>query len=356
MQDKSRFKGREMKKVTIIGNFGVNGVCEGGQNIKTATVANELIKLYGEQQVKCLKTYGRITDLIMVPLYVIKALSGSSNVIILPAQNGLRIIAPLLAIANKLYKRRIHYAVIGGWLPKMLENRKYLTKQLKTFNGIYPETTTVKNALEKQGFNNVYVMPNFKDLKVLEESQLVHHTAQPYKLCLFSRVMKEKGVQEAVNAVTKINRSAGKTVYSLDIYGPVWPSQAEWFENLQKSFPDYVKYGGVVPFDKSIDVLKDYFALLFPTRFYTEGIPGTIIDAYAAGVPVIASRWESFDDLIDNGVTGYGYTFDNIEEFENLLKDIANNPDKIEQLKSNCIKKAQGYIPENALSVLTQRL
>ena len=47
-----------MNKVTIIGNFGVNGVLEGGQNIKTATVANELIKLYKKDGVKCLKTYG----------------------------------------------------------------------------------------------------------------------------------------------------------------------------------------------------------------------------------------------------------------------------------------------------------
>lgn len=345
-----------MNKVTIIGNFGVNGVLEGGQNIKTATVANELIKLYKKDGVKCLKTYGKITDLIAVPFFVLKALISSQNVIILPAQNGLRIIAPLLAVGNKIFKRKIHYAVIGGWLPQFIQTHKYLAKHLKSFNGIYPETTTVKNALEKQGFNNVFVMPNFKDLNVLGQDELIYHTKPPFKLCLFSRVMKEKGVQEAVDTVKAINQAFGKTVYSLDIYGPVWPSQTEWFNNLQKDFPDYVKYGGVVPFNKSIEVLKDYFALLFPTRFYTEGIPGTVIDAYAAGVPVIASRWESFSDLIDDGETGYGYTFDNFEEFKNLLNDIAQNPKKIEELKPNCLKKAQGYIPENALSVLTQRL
>jgi hypothetical protein len=54
-------------------------------------------------------------------------------------------------------------------------------------------------------------------------------------------------------------------------------------------------------------VLKDYFALLFPTHFYTEGIPGTVIDAYAAGIPVISAKWESYSDVIDEGVTGIGY-------------------------------------------------
>ena len=66
-------------------------------------------------------------------------------------------------------------------------------------------------------------------------------------------------------------------------------------------------------------MLKNYFLLAFPTKFYTEGIPGTILDAYAAGVPVIASKWESFFDVIEEGKTGIGYEFDNQKELEKIL-------------------------------------
>ena len=59
--------------------------------------------------------------------------------------------------------------------------------------------------------------------------------------------------------------------------------------------------------------MKYYFALLFPTRFYTEGIPGTILDAYAAGIPVICSRWESCADVVDDGVTGITYPFEDMQ-------------------------------------------
>ena len=45
---------------------------------------------------------------------------------------------------------------------------------------------------------------------------------------------------------------------------------------------------------------------IFPTRFTTEGIPGSIIDSYYAGVPVLASKWNSFDDVIEDGKTGVG--------------------------------------------------
>ena len=77
------------------------------------------------------------------------------------------------------------------------KKRKKLTKALMSFDGIYVETNTMRKALEIQGFNNVYVMPNFKDLNILKESELVYHHTEPYRLCTFSRVMKEKGIEDA---------------------------------------------------------------------------------------------------------------------------------------------------------------
>ena len=162
----------------------------------------------------------------------------------------------------------------------------------------------MKKALYVLVYKNYFIMPNCKNLNILKEDELVYNTEKPYKLCTFSRVMKEKGIEDAVNAVKAVNEKYGETIYTLDIYGQVDAEQTDWFENLKNTFPDYVKYGGLVPFDKSVDVLKNYFALLFPTHYYTEGIPGTIIDAYAAGVPVISAKWENFGDIIEENITG----------------------------------------------------
>ena len=35
--------------------------------------------------------------------------------------------------------------------------------------------------------------------------------------------------------------------------------------------------------EKTVKTLENYYLLLFPTKFRTEGIPGTIIDALSAG-------------------------------------------------------------------------
>ncbi len=345
-----------MKKVAVIGHFGGNREFLDGQTVKTKIVTSTLVKALGEEDVTKIDTYGGKKNLLKLPFRAFSALKNHSNVVILPAQNGLKVLSPILIVLNKLFHRKLHYCVIGGWLASYLENKKSLAKKLKKFNGVYVETSTMKEALEKMGFENIFVMPNCKELSPLDESQLVYSTEEPLKVCTFSRVMKEKGIEDAVNAVNAVNEKAGRTVYALDIYGQVDPSQTEWFENLKDSFPEYINYGGLVPFDKSVEVLKDYFALLFPTRFYTEGIPGTFIDAYSAAVPVITSLWLNYPDIFEEGVSGWGYDFDKPEILECLLRKAAEAPNEFLKMKRSALSQAKKFSPDMVISVLTKNL
>ena len=342
------------KKVGIIGHFGFGKNYLDGQTVKTKIVSDELKRFFGENSIDEIDTHGKWSSLIKAPFKTFNAVKFSKNVIMLPAHKGLKIYAPLLCFWRHFFNTKLHYVVIGGWLPKYLQNKKLLQKNLKKFDGIYVETRTMKTALEQKGFKNIYIMPNCKRLNVLRPEELVYNTGEPFKLCTFSRVTEKKGIGDAVEAVRQINEENGRTVYTLDIYGQVDNGQEEWFEHLKKTFPEYVHYCGLVPFDKSVDVLKNYFALLFPTKFYTEGIPGTIIDAYAAGIPVISSRWENFEDIIDEGITGVGYDFaNNVGLFLKLRKGEEKNFDK---MKANCLKKAELFLPERAMKVLREKI
>lgn len=94
---------------------------------------------------------------------------------------------------------------------------------------------------------------------------------------------------------------------------------------MQKRFPSYIRYGGLVPFDKSVNVLKDYLALLFPIYYEGEGFAGTLIDAYFAGVPVIAPDWKYNAELV-NEYVGFVYPTGDQLTFVNILKASAINP------------------------------
>lgn len=344
-----------MKRVCIIGHFGHGENLLNGQTVKTKIVTKEIVKELGKKEVSCIDTHGGVKALISAFRHALIALKYHKNIIIMPAENGLRIFAPLLVLLNLLFHRKLHYVVIGGWLLEFLKKRKKLTKALMSFDGIYVETNTMRKALEAQGFNDVYVMPNFKDLNILKESELVYHHTEPYRLCTFSRVMKEKGIEDAVNAVKTVNEHFGRIVYTLDIYGQVDSAQTEWFNELKSTFPLYIKYGEFVPFDKSVEVLKNYFALLFPTYYEGEGFAGTLLDAMAAGVPVIASDWRYNPEIV-NEKTGYVYPVHDNHAFVTTLISVGNNSDLLLSKKSDCLKEAEKYRAENVIQCLTSKL
>lgn len=344
--------------ITVIGNFGKNNVCLDGQTVKTKIVAEELIAEFSKDNVRLVNTNGGLKTLFKFPFMAVKALISSTDIVILPAQNAVRIMIPVFGILKPFFKhRRIHYVVIGGWLPTFLEKRPILSFFLHKTYMVYAETHSMERDLKKKGYkNNVVYMPNCKPLNVLKQNQLEKSYSEPYKLCTFSRVWREKGIAEAVEAVKIINQKYGRTVYSLDIYGIVTDDEKEWFEKLQGNFPEYVKYQGAVAFDKSVEVLKKYFFLLFPTKYLGEGIPGTIIDSFAAGLPVVSSLYPNFSEIIDDGVTGYGYEFGNNKALIGLMETIAMNPQSIISLKANCIQKAEIFQPNQVINILVSKI
>lgn len=344
-----------MKCVSVIGHFGFGKKLLNGQTIKTKIITDELERQLGYDEVLKIDTHGgRISNLIKAPFLTYKALKKAKNVIIFPAHNGLRILVPLLIFWKSFFKnRKLHYVVIGGWLPEFIKNRKRLSKKLKCFDQVYVETKTMKAALEKQDFGNISIMPNCKDLKILEESELVYSDKEPYKLCTFSRVMREKGIEDAINAVRALNEQLGRPVYTLDIYGQIDSNQMEWFNNLKTSFPEYVCYRGVVDYDKSVEVLKRYFSLLFPTFYEGEGFAGTLLDAMAAGIPIIASDWKYNSEIINEN-NGVIFETRNTESLANAIKTM-NSVDQ-RAIKKKCLKEARKYLPQYTVKCLMDQI
>lgn len=341
-----------MNRVAVIGHFGIGLDLANGQTIKTKIVTEEVEK-YCKESVMIIDAHGGVKAIIPVIAGAIKSLLRCKNTILMLTENGLKVSVPVLYFFNKIFHRRVHYVVVGGWLPEFLKKRPGLVKKLKSFHKIYVETYNMKMLLEEMGFKNVVVMPNCKRLEIVHEPE---KCTKPYKLCTFSRVMKEKGIEDAINAVISANNQLGKEVYHLDIYGQIDSKQIDWFEELKKKFPSYIKYCGLVKFDQSVKILKTYFALLFPTYYMGEGFAGTAIDAFSAGVPVLASDWKYNNEVIKDGINGGLFEANNVEELATRLVNMADNPELWLTMREQCIIDAHVYEPENVMKTLLKEL
>ena len=247
-------------KIGIIGAFGFDTLDTGGQPVKTRALYCGLAERYGHEKIEFVETMGWRRKPLRVLKHFFKVANNCECLIMLPAENGLGVFAILLTLFKK--NRRIFYDVVGGWLPTYIERKKWISKLLQKFNGIWVETDQMKKDLENQGLTNVVVIPNFKDLAILKENEINYHYEYPLPVCTFSRINKGKGIEDAIDAVNIINQKYGKIIYKLDIYGAIGEEYVDEFEKIRNNFPEYISYKGIIPADKSVETVKQYFLLV----------------------------------------------------------------------------------------------
>lgn len=345
-----------MKKVAILGHFGFGKNKANGQTIKTKIVGAALRKEIGEDEVIFFDTMGGWLFLLKMPMIMLRMLRSHRNIIIMPAYKGIHLIGPLIVMLNMPFRRKLHYVVIGGWLPSYICKYPILRWAVRKIDVVYVETQHMVGEMKREGYQNLRLMPNFKYIRITDEANLKVVNTPPFRLCTFSRVMKEKGIEDAILAVRKCNEVLGRQVFQLDIYGLVQKGQEQWFEQLMSKQSEEIKYCGIVPFDKSTEVLGNYFSLLFPTHFKTEGFPGTLIDAMSAGVPPIASDCPSCKELITDGLSGLLFPLGEVDKLTDRLMLCANNPSVINNMRIQCVKKAREYTPDSVIKILSSEI
>lgn len=308
--------------------------------------------MYNNNNLFLVDTYKWKKRPIRLVINCIKAIKSYDNVVILPAHNGVKIFVPMFAFLNKIYKKNIIYVVVGGWLADLIHNNKILICLLKKINYILVETNGLKKKLNNLKIDNVKVMLNFKDINVLTKNEISFSYKEHYKLCTFSRVMEKKGISDAINAIACINEQYQKTIYKLDIYGPIEENYKEKFNILLNKYKKYVTYKGVVESSKSVEVIRKYDLLLFPTRFKTEGLPGTTIDAFSSGIPTVYSSWDYCDEFYKDKYNGIKFEMGNIENLKKILDNFYNRKYDVNKMKRNCIESAKKYDSSNAIRIL----
>lgn len=347
-----------MKKrgIAVIGRVADGVQLLDGQTVKTRILRDELQKYFPDQEVICVDTYKYSRRVVPVLWNTVRAFLKSEHIFVLLSRNGRRFFFPIITGLNRIFHRRLYHDVVGGALPDEVRNRPALGVQLNRFEINWVELSAMRDELKQLGVNNVEVLPNFKRLNVLSESQLSESKKNPFVFTMFSRVIKEKGMGQAAAAVSRINRQYGKIRAVLYIYGPVEEDYKAEFDTILNTYPEEVFYKGCVPYEKSVEVLCDSFMLLFPSTYFGEGLPGTIIDAFSAGLPVIATDWHFNAELVHHGVTGYCYSWKEPEKLSEMMLYAMEHPDRIESMRPACLLEAKKYTPEIAMAQICKRM
>jgi glycosyltransferase involved in cell wall biosynthesis len=196
------------------------------------------------------------------------------------------------------------YLVVGGYFPGAVVAGKFRAKYYRRLKGILVQGRKMQRELSAAGLKeHVAVMPNFKPVaKVF--GAIGRFAAPVFRFVFLSRISPEKGVLELFQAIRLLK---GKRDFIVDFYGPVEAGFQQDFDKLLTENTGCT-YRGYLDFlrdpEGAYTTLADYHTMVFPTFWQGEGFPGVVLDAYIAGLPVIASDWNLNAEVLSEGKTG----------------------------------------------------
>lgn len=339
-----------MNIIGVWGQFGDGGKIADGQAVRTTIITNELRRRYGNDSVMFVNTNSWRKSPFRFLLSSIILLKKSDVFIIAPADNGFKVFVPILDFFNRLFKRKILYVVIGGFLPGLLKAKPKYIKMVNRFSGLFVQTNNIRKDLEKIGVKNISILSNPKRLNTLREEDVHIIEGDRIKVCVFSRIYADKGVEDAIEAVKLANESLGDNYITLDMYGLVPESYKVRLQEILDQNKGLVQYNGIIDYDKTVETLSNYFVMLFPTYYHGEGFPGNVIDAYNSALPIIATDWLYNSDVVLDNKTGLLVPIKNPQALSEAILKLYHDRKLRQTLALNSLREVPKYAPDKVLA------
>ena len=155
--------------------------------------------------------------------------------------------------------------------------------------------------------------------------------AEPVLKVLFlARLEKEKGVMETMEAVTML-RAKGRQV-TLTVAGDgASMDEVRKFADRHDRLKDFLFVVGDVRGDRKISLLASHHIYCFPTT-YGEGMPNSVLEAMAFGMPVITCPVGGLSDFFENGKMGYLVKQKTVTDIVDAIERLIDDRDMINSM------------------------
>ncbi len=116
----------------------------------------------------------------------------------------------------------------------------------------------------------------------------------------------------------------------------------------------FIEHLGPVPLEQRTAFFKRASIFVLPT--YAEGLPVAVLEAMAAGLPVIATRVGGIPELIEDGVEGYLIEPGDIDALSQRIIQLINHPEQRQSMGARAQARAQQFDWEKILEQLGAQL
>lgn len=212
-----------------------------------------------------------------------------------------------LAVA-KLLRARVLYQVHGGELPeKFFKGRRWLTGFLR-WTLEQPDLVVVLAQCELDAYRafvpeqNVVALPNGIDCRAFARvPTVVSRRDAPLRLIYIGRIAREKGLYETLQGLRLAHERGVDARITIAGAGAEEQRLRRYAQAL--GIGAHVVFAGPVFGDDKVKLLAGADLMVLPS--YSEGLPYALLEAMAAGIPVIATPVGAIPDVMAEGIHGF---------------------------------------------------
>ena len=218
------------------------------------------------------------------------------------------------------------------WIRWLANSIIVLTRQQARFFGMPEKTHRIFNGVDLARFQ--------RQMDRSAAKAALGYSANDFLFIQIGSIEHNKGQYRSVQALARLLPALPHC--RLLIVGAVLErEELEALETLTRTNPELK--AAVRIYGESADVTPLIWAsdcLLLPSL--RESFPRTIMEAMAAGTPVVASAVGAVEDMIEDGVTGMQVPPNDIEALTNNMRAMAGqNPTEAMEMATRCVSAAQ---------------
>lgn len=155
------------------------------------------------------------------------------------------------------------------------------------------------------------------------------------------RISKEKGLATVIEATA----SGAAPLLPLKVAGDGPDREALQRQAALRGLP--IEFCGFVDREPLRQLIRGCAFLVVPSLCY-EGFPMVLLEAFAAGKPVLVSRLGGLDELVQEGHTGRKFTAGDAAQLARLWSEMPADPARLERMGRNARTRFEQYYSAEA--------
>lgn len=213
------------------------------------------------------------------------------------SNRGLLSFGPLILGLCRLARRPLVLRIFGGgfgdyYLAQGRLRRAFIRRLVLSADVVLLQTRRAIEQLRAHASGELVWFSTYVD----PPERLRERATQPLasrctRFVFLGHLWRSKGIDTLLEAARSLPDGC-----SIDVYGPTDEFSAA---EIDARGAGMVRYRGILTHEEVAARLWDYDCLVLPTFHPNEGYPGVIAEAYAHGIPVIATRWLAIPEIVD---------------------------------------------------------